>query len=127
MPSTKPELSGKGAVDGAAEIAKAGRRGVGALAGATKDLYTHGGLRAFWTGNGLNMLKIFPESAIKVLSRAHSSALTAQFLTYESMKRVFARAEGADSPDKISSASRFVACVPIVCAALTVQGAASAG
>ena len=55
MPSTKPDLSGKGAVDGAAEMAKAGRRGMGALAGAAQDLYAHGGLRAFWTGNGLNM------------------------------------------------------------------------
>ena len=46
-------------------------RGVKAIGGAIAQLYAEGGVRAFWTGNGLSVAKILPESAIK-------------FLTYES-------------------------------------------
>ncbi|KAI8873136.1 mitochondrial carrier [Ramicandelaber brevisporus] len=33
-----------------------------------QELYRAGGLKTFWTGNGLNVLKIAPESAIKFVS-----------------------------------------------------------
>ncbi|KAI5474751.1 mitochondrial carrier protein, partial [Pseudohyphozyma bogoriensis] len=70
----------------------------GRLLAATSALWKQGGgVKVFWTGNGLNIIKIFPESAIK-------------FLSYESAKRIFA--EYWDKvPDQtmISNSSRFVA------------------
>ena len=46
-------------------------RGFKAIAGAVARIYAEGGVLGFWTGNGLSVAKILPESAIK-------------FLTYES-------------------------------------------
>lgn len=51
-------------------------RGVKALSGAVARIYAEGGVRAFWTGNGLSVIKILPESAIK-------------FLAYESSVRIY--------------------------------------
>jgi len=51
--------------------AKTGVGGVRVIAGAVARIYSEGGVLAFWTGNGLSVAKIFPESAIK-------------FFTYES-------------------------------------------
>lgn len=39
--------------------------GVKITANAIARIYTEGGILAFWTGNGLSVAKIFPESAIK--------------------------------------------------------------
>jgi solute carrier family 25 phosphate transporter 23/24/25/41 len=56
-----------------------------------------GGVRAFWVGNGLNIVKILPESAIK-------------FVSYEQAKRVLARVvDGVSDPADVSSLSRFIA------------------
>lgn len=56
-----------------------------------------GGIRAFWVGNGLNVMKILPESAIK-------------FVSYEQSKRVLARYwDKVTDPADISSSSRFIA------------------
>ena len=55
---------------------KPGIGGLKAIGGAVARIYSEGGVLAFWTGNGLSVLKIFPESAIK-------------FLTYESSVRSF--------------------------------------
>ncbi|CED82382.1 Predicted mitochondrial carrier protein [Phaffia rhodozyma] len=56
-----------------------------------------GGLRAFWVGNGLNVIKIMPESAIK-------------FFSYESSKRLLARYwDDVEDPSLISGSSRFLA------------------
>ncbi|GAA5841321.1 hypothetical protein JCM11251_001624 [Rhodosporidiobolus azoricus] len=74
------------------------RPGAGSLVNAMRAVYNQGGgIKAFWTGNGLNIVKIFPESAIK-------------FLSYESAKRVFAQ-YWDKVPDQtlISNSSRFVA------------------
>lgn len=60
-----------------------------------KDLWAAGGIRSLWAGNGLNVVKIMPESAIK-------------FGTYEAMKRICARIEGHSSPQQNSSLSRFL-------------------
>ncbi|GAA5826412.1 hypothetical protein JCM3770_004696 [Rhodotorula araucariae] len=88
--------------DAAAAAAKAGKRpprpGAGSLGKAIQTVYHQGGgVKAFWTGNGLNIIKIFPESAIK-------------FLSYESAKRIFAQYWDC-VPDQtlISNSSRFVA------------------
>lgn len=39
--------------------------GVKVIGNAIARIYTEGGILAFWTGNGLSVAKIFPESAIK--------------------------------------------------------------
>ncbi len=42
--------------------------GVKVITNAIARIYAEGGLLAFWTGNGLSVAKIFPESAIKFFS-----------------------------------------------------------
>jgi len=72
------------------------QRGVKTLFGAVARIYAEGGVMAFWVGNGLNTIKIFPESAIK-------------FLSYESSKRFLAKYwDKVDDPRDISGTSRFV-------------------
>jgi len=39
-----------------------------ALRGAIKDIYRDGGWKAFWRGNGTNVLKIMPESGVKFMA-----------------------------------------------------------
>lgn len=55
--------------------AAAPAKGVKAIASAVVRIYAEGGVLAFWTGNGLSVAKILPESAIK-------------FMSYESSVRV---------------------------------------
>ncbi|KAL5408331.1 hypothetical protein PMIN03_006609 [Paraphaeosphaeria minitans] len=66
------------------------------LAGATKELWQAGGMRSLYAGNGLNVVKVMPESAIK-------------FGAYEAAKRAFATLEGHTDPAVIHSWSKFVA------------------
>ncbi|ATY61656.1 calcium dependent mitochondrial carrier [Cordyceps militaris] len=63
---------------------------------AIRDVYRSGGLRGFFAGNGLNVIKIMPETAIK-------------FGSYEAAKRAFANLEGHGDPQKINTFSRFTA------------------
>ncbi|TKR81165.1 hypothetical protein L596_015088 [Steinernema carpocapsae] len=51
------------------------------LSSAMRMLYAEGGIRGFWRGNGINVIKIAPESAIK-------------FMAYEQAKRVIQRLKG---------------------------------
>ncbi|OJA18971.1 hypothetical protein AZE42_00332 [Rhizopogon vesiculosus] len=75
---------------------KPGIGGLKAIGGAVARIYSEGGVLAFWTGNGLSVLKIFPESAIK-------------FLTYESSKRAFAQYwDRVEDTRDISGTSRFM-------------------
>lgn len=76
---------------------KIATRGFSMLTEAVQALYREGGgLKAFWVGNGLNCLKIFPESAIK-------------FLSYETAKRAFAKyVDGVQDSRDISGTSRFL-------------------
>ncbi|KAI0774233.1 mitochondrial carrier [Fomes fomentarius] len=70
--------------------------GVKVIGNAIARIYSEGGVLAFWTGNGLSVAKILPESAIK-------------FLTYESSKRMFAKYwDKVDDPRDISGVSRFL-------------------
>ncbi|KAJ1308481.1 hypothetical protein OPQ81_004185 [Rhizoctonia solani] len=86
-------VSGLGATEKVASIASGRARGLGR---AIAHIYAEGGLTAFWVGNGLNIIKIFPESAIK-------------FLSYESSKRFFARyVDKVDDSRNISGTSRFI-------------------
>ncbi|KAK6345980.1 hypothetical protein TWF730_010316 [Orbilia blumenaviensis] len=63
---------------------------------AIRALWNAGGIRSFFAGNGLNVVKVLPESAIK-------------FGSFEAAKRLFARLEGSDDPKHISGGSRFLA------------------
>ncbi|KAK8148576.1 hypothetical protein G3M48_009740 [Beauveria asiatica] len=63
---------------------------------AIKDVYRSGGLRGFFAGNGLNVVKIMPETAIK-------------FGSYEAAKRAFANLEGHGDSQRINTFSKFTA------------------
>ncbi|KAJ7179072.1 mitochondrial carrier [Mycena filopes] len=70
--------------------------GAKVIASAVARIYAEGGVLAFWTGNGLSVAKIFPESAIK-------------FFAYESSKRAFAKYwDHVDDSRDISGVSRFL-------------------
>ncbi|CAE6485310.1 unnamed protein product [Rhizoctonia solani] len=85
--------SNSGGAGKIASVTTSSARGIGR---AMAHLYAEGGLAAFWVGNGLNVIKIFPESAIK-------------FLSYESSKRFFARyVDKVDDSRNISGTSRFI-------------------
>ena len=95
--AAKSAVSGEARGNGKAAAAKAAGQGLGILREALWNLYRDGGgLRAFWVGNGLNCLKIFPESAIK-------------FLSYETAKRAFAKyVDNVSDSRDISGSSRFL-------------------
>jgi len=63
---------------------------------AMKELWHAGGMRSLYAGNGLNVIKVMPESAIK-------------FGAYEATKRAFAKLEGQSDPADIHSWSKFAA------------------
>jgi len=65
------------------------------LVDACKDLWRAGGIRSLFAGNGLNVVKVMPESAIK-------------FGAYEAAKRSFATLEGTD-PRHLHATAQFLA------------------
>ncbi|EOO00393.1 putative calcium dependent mitochondrial carrier protein [Phaeoacremonium minimum UCRPA7] len=73
-------------------IRKAGRP----ITSAVMELWKAGGFRTFFAGNGLNVVKIMPETAVK-------------FGSYEAAKRTLANLEGHGDPQHINPYSRFVA------------------
>ncbi|KAL2044376.1 hypothetical protein N7G274_003081 [Stereocaulon virgatum] len=75
---------------------KAAKTATRPLVEATKALWRMGGLRSLFAGNGLNVLKVMPESAIK-------------FGSYEGSKRALARLEGHDDPRALRPWSQFFA------------------
>ncbi|KAH8105887.1 mitochondrial carrier [Cristinia sonorae] len=76
--------------------AAAPAQGMKAIASAVARIYAEGGVLAFWTGNGLSVAKILPESAIK-------------FMSYESSKRMFAKYwDNVEDSRNISGVSRFM-------------------
>ncbi|KAI1753099.1 mitochondrial carrier domain-containing protein [Xylaria castorea] len=66
------------------------------LLAAVSELYKSGGLRGFFAGNGLNVVKIMPETAIR-------------FGAYEAAKNALAGLEGHNDPHSINPYSKFVA------------------
>ena len=62
-----PELSNVD-LKNATETTKVAKKGFKAIFDAIGRIYMEGGIRAFWVGNGLSVVKIFPESAIKFFS-----------------------------------------------------------
>ena len=73
-----PELGGPSPAAASAKVT-----GVKIIMNAVTRIYSEGGFLAFWTGNGLSVVKIFPESAIKFF--AYESSVGS---TYPSLKRV---------------------------------------
>ena len=65
------------------------------LAHAVKELWRAGGTRSLFAGNGLNVVKVMPESAIK-------------FGAYEASKKAFAKLEGSD-PKHLRNTAQFLA------------------
>ncbi|ABN66480.1 predicted protein [Scheffersomyces stipitis CBS 6054] len=63
---------------------------------AARTLWKQGGFKAFYVGNGLNVVKVFPESAMK-------------FGSFEATKRFLARIEGVDDTAKLSKVSTYLA------------------
>ncbi|KAI1412428.1 mitochondrial carrier [Hypoxylon sp. FL1857] len=63
---------------------------------AVTDIYKAGGFRGFFAGNGLNVVKIMPETAIR-------------FGAYEAAKKTLASLEGHDDTTQINPYSKFVA------------------
>ncbi|TDZ32751.1 Calcium-binding mitochondrial carrier SAL1 [Colletotrichum spinosum] len=71
------------------------RNAVRPFGDAVKDLWRAGGMRSLFAGNGLNVIKIMPESAIK-------------FGSYEAAKRTLAKLEGHNDAKQINSYSKFI-------------------
>ncbi|KAF1984771.1 calcium dependent mitochondrial carrier protein-like protein [Aulographum hederae CBS 113979] len=65
------------------------------LANATKELWAAGGIRSLFAGNGINVVKVMPESAIR-------------FGAYEACKRTLAKIEGNDDPNHNSGLSKYL-------------------
>lgn len=63
---------------------------------AARTLWKQGGFRAFYVGNGLNVLKVFPESAMK-------------FGSFEATKRFLSRIEGVSDTTQLSKGATYVA------------------
>ncbi|KAL4919548.1 mitochondrial carrier domain-containing protein [Aspergillus aurantiobrunneus] len=74
---------------------KAAGRASKSLVDAVRELWRAGGIRSLFAGNGLNVVKVMPESAIK-------------FGAYESAKRAFARIEGHNDPKRLRPTSQFL-------------------
>lgn len=91
--------------------------GVRIIANAVARIYSEGGILAFWTGNGLSVAKIFPESAIKFFAYESAASLihfgifvpSLHVLIFVFQKRTFAKYwDHVDDPREISSVSRFL-------------------
>ncbi|CAO3631572.1 unnamed protein product [Cunninghamella blakesleeana] len=63
---------------------------------AVRNIYSQGGVRAFFVGNGLNVFKIVPESSIK-------------FYVFETAKTVLAELTNSEDKNAIPVGARFIA------------------
>ncbi|CAZ85743.1 unnamed protein product [Tuber melanosporum] len=78
------------------EAVQAAKKAAGPIKDSIRALWRAGGVRSFFAGNGLNVVKILPESAIK-------------FGSFEAAKRALSRLEGTNDASNISPISRFLA------------------
>jgi solute carrier family 25 phosphate transporter 23/24/25/41 len=60
-----------------------------------KTIYKQGGIKAFYVGNGLNVIKVFPESAMK-------------FGSFEATKKIMCQIEGVSDEKKLSKFSTYL-------------------
>lgn len=63
---------------------------------AAKTIYKQGGIRGFYVGNGLNVIKVFPESAMK-------------FGSFELVKKLLCQIEGVSDQSELSKLSTYLA------------------
>lgn len=80
----------------ASSASSASKNATSPLIRAIKHIWSQGGVRSFFVGNGLNVIKVFPESAMK-------------FGSFETAKRFFAQLEGKSDTSEISRTSTFLA------------------
>ncbi|KAK1050194.1 hypothetical protein LTS16_003178 [Friedmanniomyces endolithicus] len=78
------------------EAVKATKQASRTLWVAMQELWAAGGIKSLFAGNGINVVKVMPESAVK-------------FGSYEACKRAVAHMEGHNDPRHISQPSQFVA------------------
>jgi len=71
--------------------------GLRAIGGAVARIYAEGGILAFWTGNGLSVMKIFPESAIKFM--AYETAVRPLYVSMPSKQYSVFESRNAHSPN----------------------------
>ncbi|KHN97784.1 calcium dependent mitochondrial carrier protein [Metarhizium album ARSEF 1941] len=93
--STSPETA-VAAITQGRPIAAAVKNALRPISDAVGDLFRNGGIRSFFAGNGLNVIKIMPETAIK-------------FGSYEAAKRALANLEGHGDARNVKSYSKFTA------------------
>ncbi|KAK5189292.1 hypothetical protein LTR96_010922 [Exophiala xenobiotica] len=74
---------------------KAGKEAWVSLKTSCNALWKAGGVQSLWASNGLNVLKMAPEGAIK-------------FGVYEASKRFFAKVQGVSDPSQISGGFQFI-------------------
>ena len=77
-----PELGGPSPSAASTQIT-----GARTITNAVARIYSEGGVLAFWTGNGLSVAKIFPESAIKFF--AYESSVSSTYLSLKSVLTYF--------------------------------------
>ncbi|KAH0839862.1 mitochondrial carrier [Lanmaoa asiatica] len=88
--------------------------GLKAIGSAVARIYAEGGVLAFWTGNGLSVMKIFPESAIKFMAyetavRSLHVPLSSVQYSIRGQKRAFAKHwDHVEDLRDISGSSRFL-------------------
>ena len=82
------------------------------LVEATKALWRVGGMRSLFAGNGLNVVKVMPESAIKFGSYEVGTLGIFEhrkLIILQGSKRLLARLEGHDDPKALKPWSQFFA------------------
>ncbi|KAI8063190.1 mitochondrial carrier domain-containing protein [Gongronella butleri] len=84
------------AVARSAAVASSSSSSSSSIAQAVRSIYSQGGFRAFFVGNGLNVFKIVPESSIK-------------FYVFETAKTVLAELTNSEDKNAIPVGARFIA------------------
>ncbi|KAI9491351.1 mitochondrial carrier domain-containing protein [Zychaea mexicana] len=94
--SPRPIQNIASSVKGGPASSTAAAESSSSIVGAVRKIYGQGGFRGFFVGNGLNVMKIIPESAIK-------------FYVFETAKTLLAQFTGVEDKNAIPVGARFVA------------------